>query len=860
MFDRLFARITTLSVAALAVSAVPAQAQRPATWVVPDVVAQFNALAERADPLGFHIGDSPDPSHCKHYQGLTRIEGPDGTPYLIVTRSGNTPFPPGPPGCDDSPGETGDGSLLVVRMGSRDNHGERFRSNRQTKGASFDVTPPDPRDRVATWFRFQGGAGFPHYGHPGGMQAVGHMLAIAVEHPNASGLSSTVVLFVDMTDPINPAIRSRFSVANELGDKAGLVALTQLADGHYMMMVAGGANDRVVFYRSTISDLVSDDLWWQHLDTWTADTGSQIQIGSDPPILNCDEGSSRYLQCVCRPTRCIWGNWPTTGPYNGNAHQTLQFIREGSINGPLFLAGGRGGVFMDDFIDLYRVECDTPLCAHGEQVRMRHASTRRLIPHPNAGGDRLANLAAASTFYVSPSGELLFYASEHDNDGPSGTVKASEWRHRDMVRDGSPTLQPTLTVNGPVDIDEGSSGPVAAIAKQPVTKAWMQLFANPQYDGPYVVVDYDDYVLDDYNALVNFERRPLLPFGYYRATQSWRMFAPLFCNASAIGDDIFDDTDVPFVRTLAGIGGPIGNPDLTLIMDDSGAVDMEQRTSGVDFLEGCDTYYNTPFEIRWDRNGDGTFETVGPAFNFDAAAIDGPATFQIPVRSVHPVGGNQMTATAIVTVRNVAPAIAGFRVTNSAGQRIGIDVPFALVRTPVTVSATFTDPGVADHQIARVNWGDGVEEGHAAFTTFVEAFGGVAGSLAHTHRYALSGDHTLELSVTDDDTDVDRETVTVRVLTPEEALAEILALLDQAIATNTNPTIGAALRKGRIALVGHEQGLDGALPMLAVDQPDAAAAFVLQATDWLQRARVLGANTNSMVTLLQQVYQSLVAV
>jgi hypothetical protein len=88
---------------------------------VPNVVEQFNALTERADPLGFDIVDSPNPSTCRHYQGLARLEGPDGTPYLIVTRSGNTPELPGPddPLCDDSPGETGHGNFIVVRMGSR---------------------------------------------------------------------------------------------------------------------------------------------------------------------------------------------------------------------------------------------------------------------------------------------------------------------------------------------------------------------------------------------------------------------------------------------------------------------------------------------------------------------------------------------------------------------------------------------------------------------------------------------------------------------------------------------------------------------------------------------------------------------
>src|SRR5829696_965123 len=332
MFRRLPFREIALVLTVLFGAAAPAQAQRPAAWVVPDVVGQFNALTERADPMGFHIGESPNPSTCKHYQGMARIEGPDGTPYLIVTRSGNTPEIPGPnePLCDDSPGETGDGSFIVVRMGSRDRDGERFRSNRQTKGATFDATPPDPRDRVATWFRFQGGAGFPHYGHPGGMQAVGHMLAVVVEHRYDATLPQTAVLFVNMTDPINPAITSRFSVEAELGDKAGVVALTPLPDGHYLMGVTGDTGETLTFYRSTITDLTSTNLSWVLLDSWYADP--LIQWDSRDPDYVCRAGSVRSGGVCLSPDEVYLGrNWPT-----GNPHQTLQFIREGNGNGALF--------------------------------------------------------------------------------------------------------------------------------------------------------------------------------------------------------------------------------------------------------------------------------------------------------------------------------------------------------------------------------------------------------------------------------------------------------------------------------------------------------------------------------------------
>ena len=117
-----------------------------------------------------------------------------------------------------------------------------------------------------------------------------------------------------------------------------------------------------------------------------------------------------------------------------------------------------------------------------------------------------------------------------------------------MVRAGSPTLRPTLTVNGPFTVDEGSVGTLSATAKQPATKAWMQLFTEPQYDGHYVVVDYDDYVLDDYNQLVAVRRcRSATTSG----SRSWRWFAPLFCNAQAVADDVYDQSDVPY-RADAG--------------------------------------------------------------------------------------------------------------------------------------------------------------------------------------------------------------------------------------------------------------------------------------------------------------------
>ncbi len=98
-------------------------AAEPEIYVVPNVVDQFNKLALRPEALGFSLGDSPEPSLCRHYQGLARKHGP-GTPYLFITRSGNDPgtlaF------CHPSDPDDGPGNLLVVRMGSREYDGRTF--------------------------------------------------------------------------------------------------------------------------------------------------------------------------------------------------------------------------------------------------------------------------------------------------------------------------------------------------------------------------------------------------------------------------------------------------------------------------------------------------------------------------------------------------------------------------------------------------------------------------------------------------------------------------------------------------------------------------------------------------------------
>ena len=73
--------ILVLSAALLVLTGAPrtaaAQDTTQTARFVPDVVAQFNALTQRADAMGFELY-GPDPSQCRHMQSIVRVDAADG--------------------------------------------------------------------------------------------------------------------------------------------------------------------------------------------------------------------------------------------------------------------------------------------------------------------------------------------------------------------------------------------------------------------------------------------------------------------------------------------------------------------------------------------------------------------------------------------------------------------------------------------------------------------------------------------------------------------------------------------------------------------------------------------------------------
>lgn len=792
---------------------------------VPDVIGQFNDLSVRPDPLGFYRGGAPDPSLCKHFQGIVRVAAADGTPYFIVTRSGVVP--------DEGIchfGEDDPGNLLVVRLGSRDNDGERLRSNRLKRDTDISDTAPPAEDTTVNFFTYDGTVeGFPSYGHPGGMQVVNDVLVVALESPY-DGDPDALFVFYDISDPENPEFLSAFDPIEE-GVKSGSAGITPLANGHYLLVVTGGHNETVWFYESLSSDLKSEALDWVLWDIWQPDAGSE---------------DADYLE----------QDWP-----NEPAHQTLQFLREGDINGALYLAGARGiaGVpFAPDIMDLYRVDFID------DQIRLKKVSTQFMDSHPNLDsflalpGNNVANFAAASTFYVSPSGELLFYCTEHDNDGPNGSIKAGEWRHLDMVRPGSPTLLPSVQLFGPYEVPEGGDTFLTGLARNPITRAWIQLFSGQHFSPVrYLVVDFSDWSKDSYDNFKDLDGSIADDhLGFSDEPSSWRWFAPEGCTIRA-NDDDFGDGDFPgeHTRTLFGTGEPEKDADLGSVPNNSNSGSMDEELTSVQFFDNCATYYSTASELFWDLDRNGTYETVGPIADFQAVGLDGPGDVQVPVEALHPIDAISGYASATVHVTNVAPSIAQFELLDSLGLKIGTEVPFVIQGLPVTAQGSFTDPGVPDHQAALLHWGDGLTDPSSAFDLFVDAFGGAVGQLRRAHPYAVAGDFTVGLQVEDDDGGADDASALVQVLTPAQAVAQVIDLLDQVIAGTTSNAQRNALLNARKALAGsaNGQGANGALDKLNKGNTQAALVKLRQAIDDLKAAQAAGANVATLIALLQQV-------
>jgi hypothetical protein len=741
-------------------------------------------------------------------------------------------------------------------MGSRDKNGERLRSNRFVRDSPINgdinvpigPTPPDPRDHVVTTISFNG-TNWDNYAHPGGMQAIEDVLVLAMEEPYDTSLHDNLFMFIDMSDPEDPSLLSTWEPP-DAGEEfsAGLVGITPIRASsggccQYVIIATGKKNKDVRFYRSLPTDVVAGTTDLQSRSLKWEETGrfTEAQIES------CLNINNPYY-----PLLSI--DWHTG---SGDGHQMLNFVRQGDLDGPLYLVGARNTTFLpsgDDKLDLYRIS----LQASGtpEDCFIELANTIHVTSKPFMGGGDSANFAAASGTYLSPSGELIVYAAEYENDGPAEirpdgsrgrkTVRFSEYRHKNMVRPGSPTLKPAIYVAAQWSVDEGSSVMLNADAQQAITKSWIELYED---DGSganlpglldsdlWLAVDYPERDADDFDDFGKLQ--------FNNNAGSWRWFAHDGCTIEA-NDFPISNSGFPGPDTVLLVGD--GTVQIETNLDDIG---YDDDVGGVTFGADCSAYYAVPIGVSWDLDGDGSFEAGGASVLFDAGLLDGPDVVMVWARAEHPTDGSSLGQSdpvqVQVTVNNVAPTIVSMVALDSAGNALNEALPVTLVGLPVAISSTFTDPGVADTQVASIAWADGIMD--STFDTFTDAFGGVTGALAHSHVYSSPGLYDIELVITDDDTGVTNATLPVEIVSAAEALSIAADLLQDALDSATTGVIAEHLQDAINSLIGNQEGHagNGAVDALEKENPASAITHVLGALKAINDAEDAGGGDYSAI-------------
>ena len=801
---------TALALAALwAGTFSPATAATSEINFVPDVEQQFRDLMPRPDAMGFGIGVGIGASTCKHFQGVVRHHGPDGTPYLILSRNGSAEC------ILDNP--TGHGYIYIVRMDSRDSSGERLRSNRiarvtgsgdpaSDKNFITDRTPPEQGDEIVKMIYLNGTDGWPHFMHPGGMQIIGDVLAVPLEKPYLPCFDLSClpdpedlkprILFIDISDPEDPRYLYEH-ILQTGGSQVGAVAITKLPDGHYLMAVLRPQSYKLEIYQSTGTDLM---ITGPFRTRWT-------------------------LRDVWYPDELLGGaEWPAGLV---NSHQMLNFVREGDINGPLYLIGGRKDALVidvDEYFDLYRVELiDWDLASPNFQLT--RIVRKKIIPKPLTGGlKKTLDLKAASGVYVSPSGELILYACEHGNDGPEvngvDSVKCGEFRHVNIQRPDNPGYAPAPFLNGEFEVDEGGATELSAYAEAPLSRAWIQLFTASGLNYEYnigVVAEYDDWHKEDYDDFAKLgvpmpeectttgettvcTTPPPEPLD--SAMSSMRWFAPKGCTI-IVSNQSLDNASNGHVKLLSGTGEVKIEPDLSEVFYDGGNIAMNDNIRSVVFDLDCDDYYNeTDFTIDWDMDNDGLFETSsvrGSSAFFSAAGLEGPGTAEIGIQATHPRDGLAGTGKATIKVNNVPPEAHINQILNT----VKLDangLPIAITHVNITLNANFTDQGVQDTHDSpppEVHWGDGVVYSSLAeLEQFADSFGGVIGNIVARHAYDIPGVYPIALAITDDDggRGTDAERWTVQAEEPEGARQLLVNSLLQLIQANSDINVDILLR------------------------------------------------------------------
>jgi hypothetical protein len=785
--------VAVLSVLLLAVGSASA------TPDAPRVQEQFLEIAHHGDPLavrrGVGKGDfGPAGRPCKHYQGLARGAAADGTPYFFFTRSRNrsnacleiTWWP-------DLPGE-----LLIAKLGSRDTDGERLRSNRLAPGLIVDDTAPPSEDTGTVAIYFDGkvddhGNFWPLYWHPGGVQLVDDVLVVPLtcscasnaldcpplqyECPNDAGL-----MLIDVSEPEKPV-----PLLHQTRDtKYGAVAVAKsdiVCQGNYLFAFATKDAETLDFACNDTPDL--------------RNTQQIVFQGSTAP----------------NPTPRHW--------------QTVNFIRDTS--GTLYLLGADNETdsLLDgkNFITLSILD-ESKLAPDTSADAISVVDEKRLLmkwPLKDDVAD-LGDLKAASGVYVSPTGQLIFYSANHGGTKAKeiDIIEMGEFRNITVSHLGTCGLQLPPDLGGPYVVDEGES--MSLDFNVHYIEPWVHLFGKVGFLDRSLMLDWVDQDEDDHFkdfrkvggcfggiGCLGAEK------GFNDTMESLKFCGPAGATLHVYADVGFKETD----NKYPSIGGDYqlhSDPNVDGFKDVASSAEIvweapASQSIEIDWGENEAEVFSIPYGERsfsiertyLDDEPSGTAQDEHVIMAYDAVAP--------------PVSGK--VASAVITVRNVAPAPSVDRITDETGAEIGVDVPVALMGLRIDMTGSVTDPGVLDTHTAAVDWGDGT----------TEDLGDVVETVSVSHAYLAAWDYTIFLRVADDDGGIGTASRQIAVVDAGDGLSWVVDLLRSLPA---NPKTRRAIAK----LEGEAGGrpANGAMDLLGKGNLNAAMGMIKQSMQYLEAA------------------------
>ena len=518
-------------------------------------------------------------------------------------------------------------------------------------------------------------------------------------------------------------------VVNSTTHNIGVIGLTRLPDGHFLLVTTWGSNEKLEFYRSNGTSFFASGFQFQYAGDWWA---SEIPDGAFP------SGAGTNFQCLSLINQEDGGVY-LLGARNMSAASPI-------ING-------------EDRIRLFRIANwhaggDISLSVQTGEIQLRCSSEgTAFAPRRGATAEINASFLAAVGHYVSPTGELLLYATEHWNDGPGACVRMVEFHHDQVARPGGGAHYVQARAGGVYRVNEGSSVALNAGGSLPVrVKPWIELYDEDDFGGSSVMVDWDDYFLEDYQ---DFRTLP-----WNDRASSLRWYAPPGYSVILYDSDNYTvEANEPYLT----LGSTSWSSSIANLSDSPWQFDNlglhETRVTSMRFVAPVSGQVNAPLNYAWQLAAAdapfAAFQGATTGVQQTLKGMDGPhfAAATVTVTQPGPFGNLTDTAQAVIEVLNVAPAVANFRLDPVPGTN----------DQRARLSLTYTDPGVTDTHTVVITWGDG------GSTTLNRAAG--QSTLQVEHQYLdndpllpLETRYTVNVTITDSDNASTTDLETFRVI------------------------------------------------------------------------------------------------